>query len=296
MFTTSEFEKEYNSIKKKIEHSKNYSLHDLNKLKNRWKNIIPYDYNRVKLDDTDTVSDYINASYITGYGNKEKKYIATQGPLNKPSINTVPDFWRMIANENVKIIVMVAQTVEKGEPKCAKYWPNEGDVMKINPGMNMEIKTTYENKGSYTVRNIIISRTGHEEQKITHYQMTSWPDHGIPTNPTDFINMSNEIRKKESELKSAQPEYDSPMVVHCSAGVGRTGVFIAFDINRDRLEATATADTDPTIADTDPTIEVYQTLHGMRQERPEVIQTLAQYIFVHTALLELLNTIQEDEV
>ena len=114
LFTTSEFEKEYNSIKKKIEHSKNYILHDLNKLKNRWKNIIPYDYNRVKLDDTDTVSDYINASYITGYGNKEKKYIATQGPLNKPSINTVPDFWRMIANENVKIIVMVAQTVEKG--------------------------------------------------------------------------------------------------------------------------------------------------------------------------------------
>ncbi|KAJ9599650.1 hypothetical protein L9F63_026501, partial [Diploptera punctata] len=167
-----------------------------NKTKNRYGNLVAYDETRVKLKKfpADQFSDYINANYINGY-NSPRFYIATQGPKN----NTVVDFWRMIWQENVQVIVMLANIIEDTKVKCEKYWPEFGqEVTQLN-----------------------VSCKG-KTRKVQHLHFTSWPDHGVPLYPQSLASF---LKKLLATFPGS-----GPITVHCSAGVGRTGTVILSDI------------------------------------------------------------------
>ena len=188
--------------------------------KNRYADILPYSHSIVKLSGEDK---YINANYIEGI-NRENEYIATQGPVS----STITDFWRMIIEQEVEIIVMLTGIIEKNIEKCAQYYPfKEGvkDVKDKNNNKTFEITNIKtEQMDEYTYRELEISYVSKPSEPIRtvkQYHYTAWPDHGVLQNPIDLINFRKAVK---------QTETDNPIVVHCSAGVGRTGTFIAFDI------------------------------------------------------------------
>lgn len=244
-----------------------------NQNKNRYVDILPYDYNRVELSEIngDAGSTYINASYIDGF-KEPRKYIAAQGPRDE----TVDDFWRMIWEQKATVIVMVTKCEEGNRNKCAEYWPSVeegtrafGDVVvKVNEHkrcpdyiiqkMNM---TNKKEKG-----------TGRE---VTHIQFTSWPDHGVPDDPHLLLR----LRRRVNAFSNF---FSGPIVVHCSAGVGRTGTYIGIDAMLEGLEAEGRAD-------------VYGYVVKLRRQRCLMVQVEAQYILIHQALVEY-NQFGETEV
>ncbi|XP_077550273.1 receptor-type tyrosine-protein phosphatase T-like isoform X2 [Haemaphysalis longicornis] len=229
-----------------------------NKIKNRYGNLLAYDHSRVKLKPITGVpySDYINANYIDGYC-RPKRYIATQGPKSR----TVDDFWRMVWQENVCKIVMLTGLVENGKTKCEKYWPTKS----ANYG-EVQVHLMAEEKfPDYTVRQLHITLADTtREVKLFHLQ--SWPDHGVPLYPNVLLS----FRKKVNQYRTFN---DAPVVVHCSAGIGRTGAYILLD---NLLEQ----------ADVEGVVDVVGQLAAMRQNRMNVVETLEQYNLVHRALME----------
>ncbi|KAI1295767.1 Receptor-type tyrosine-protein phosphatase F [Halotydeus destructor] len=195
-----------------------------NKLKNRYE-MYAYDEHRVKLaveaedlnilhEKNSQPTDYLNASYIDGY-KQEKRYIATQAPLDY----TLADFWRMTWQTDAKIVVMVCNLVELGKTKCSKYWPDESETY----GQYKVTMTEKKEFADYVVRRFSVEK-GNNKKQVIQYHYLSWPDNGVPE-CTGLGNMLKMIR--------ASPEYQlesNPMVVHCSAGVGRTGTFLLIDI------------------------------------------------------------------
>nr|XP_039266285.1 receptor-type tyrosine-protein phosphatase F-like [Styela clava] len=206
-------------------------------------------------------SEYINASYIDGY-KKLKKFIATQGP--KP--NTINDFWRMIWEHRIEAIVMVTNVDENGRRKCEKYWPEE---MEKGSYGEFDIACTGDTSvGQITRRKFKIISSSHPNrtQVVVQYHYTTWPDHGVPQTTSALFNLRRIVRTEFGES-------NYPIVVHCSAGVGRTGTFIALDNLMEELESTGTVD-------------VYSQVWRMRQRRTEMVQTADQYVLVHKMLLE----------
>lgn len=229
-----------------------------NKIKNRYGNLLAYDHSRVKLKPISGVpySDYINANYIDGYC-RPKRYIATQGP--KP--HTVDDFWRMVWQENVCKIVMLTGLVENGKNKCEKYWPaksaNYGEV---------QVHFIAEEKfPDYTIHQLHITLAD-TTREVKHFHLRSWPDHGVPLYPNVLLS----FRKKVNQYRTFN---EAPVVVHCSAGIGRTGAYILLD---NLLEQ----------ADAEGVVDVVGQLAAMRQSRMNVVETLEQYNLVHRALME----------
>ncbi|KAH9383056.1 hypothetical protein HPB48_023778 [Haemaphysalis longicornis] len=204
------------------------------------------DHSRVKLKPITGVpySDYINANYIDGYC-RPKRYIATQGPKSR----TVDDFWRMVWQENVCKIVMLTGLVETGKTKCEKYWPTKS----ANYG-EVQVHLMAEEKfPDYTVRQLHITLADTtREVKLFHLQ--SWPDHGVPLYPNVLLS----FRKKVNQYRTFN---DAPVVVHCSAGIGRTGAYILLD---NLLEQ----------ADVEGVVDVVGQLAAMRQNRMNVVETL----------------------
>ncbi|XP_046858728.1 receptor-type tyrosine-protein phosphatase T-like [Xenia sp. Carnegie-2017] len=189
----------------------------MNSAKNRYGNAVKYDHSRVILS-CDEKSDYINASFVDG--KCEKYYIATQGPKPK----TVNDFWRMIFEQKCPTIVMLTTLKEMGKVKCKKYWPDESNVYGEITVTITETKTFAD----YVTRIMVVEKNGeHHEVEQFHYK--SWPDYGVPRYPTQLLTFRNHF-KLSHKTKSG------PVVVHCSAGVGRTGVFIALDKILDNLD------------------------------------------------------------
>jgi len=196
----------------------------LNRGKNRYNNIIPYDHSRVKLaaadDPGETEEDYINANFIPGFHSK-REFIATQGPL----FSTQDDFWRMIWETNAKGIVMVTNLVERGQDKCSHYWPAESTpVVYGDVKVHVLEETEHVN---WTFRQLAVEKVGENEEEgerrqLPHLHFTTWPDKGVPESP-DTLN--GFVRFVREHLKPRE----EPIVVHCSAGVGRTGTFIAVD-------------------------------------------------------------------
>ncbi|XP_076800967.1 receptor-type tyrosine-protein phosphatase epsilon-like [Clavelina lepadiformis] len=237
--------------------------HTENVQKNRFKNIAPIDDARVKLvllaDQPHT--DYINASFIDGYS-QTAKFIATQGPKE----NTLNDFWRMVFEQRCKVIVMVTQLREGNKTKCEKYWHDPGEEMAFG---NILVRTNNEIfYGDYICRYFSVKCTSSEETlAVTHFQYLSWPDHGIP--PTT----SSLLRLHRAALH-AQMDNKCPLLVHCSAGVGRTGTFIALDILSEQLER-------------EGKVNVFATVYQMRMKRTEMVQSLAQYVYIHKLLTEI---------
>ncbi|NXU65840.1 PTPRE phosphatase, partial [Horornis vulcanius] len=234
-----------------------------NREKNRYPNILPYDHSRVILTQIDGVppSDYINASYIDGYKEKNK-FIAAQGPKQE----TVNDFWRMIWEQKSAIIVMLTNLKERKEEKCFQYWPDQGCWTYGSIRVSVEDCIVLVD---YTIRKFCVQSL-HEGCKaprlVTQLHFTSWPDFGVPFTP---IGMLKFLKK----VKTLNPAHAGPIVVHCSAGVGRTGTFIVIDAIIDMMHA-------------EQKVDVFEFVSRIRNQRPQMVQTDMQYSFIYQALLE----------
>ncbi|XP_056437738.1 receptor-type tyrosine-protein phosphatase kappa isoform X1 [Gadus chalcogrammus] len=239
---------------------------DQNRTKNRYGNIIAYDHSRVILQpiEDDPSSDYINANYIDiwlyrdGY-QRPSHYIATQGPVHE----TVYDFWRMAWQEQSACIVMVTNLVEVGRVKCYKYWPDDAEVYGDFKVTFVEVEPLAE----YVVRTFTLERRGFNEvREVKQFHFTGWPDHGVPYHATGLLSF---IRR----VKVSNPPSAGPVVVHCSAGAGRTGCFIVIDIMLD-------------MAEREGVVDIYNCVKALRSRRINMVQTEEQYIFIHDAILE----------
>ncbi|CAH1772950.1 unnamed protein product [Owenia fusiformis] len=255
------FEKEYNSIPFDLTEPTEVASRDVNKNKNRFINIIAYDHSRVILEqeDDDPDSDYVNASYIKGYeGNTG--YIASQGPNKYTAI----DMWRLVWQENCNRIVMVTNLVENGKKKCEQYWPDDGSLEYGE--FTVELAETQQ-LSDFIIRTFAISKRGGTARHVHHFLFTSWPDHGVP-NATSLLGLRRKVNSYAEHNKGR-------LLVHCSAGVGRTGSYITVDKCIHTAKRTGI-------------VNVYDTVLNMRADRVKMVQTLEQYIFVHDALVEAL--------
>ncbi|XP_075441450.1 receptor-type tyrosine-protein phosphatase mu isoform X1 [Ascaphus truei] len=255
---------------------------DENRMKNRYGNIIAYDHSRVRLQsiEDETSSDYINGNYIDGppaWGqwsptlsccdcscydqgyHRPNHYIATQGPMQETSY----DFWRMVWHENTASIVMVTNLVEVGRVKCCKYWPDDTEIYKDMKVTLIETELLAE----YVIRTFAVEKRGaHEIREIRQFHFTGWPDHGVPYHATGLLGFVRQV-------KSKSPTNAGPLVVHCSAGAGRTGCFIVIDIMLD-------------MAEREGVVDIYNCVRELRSRRVNMVQTEEQYVFIHDAILE----------
>ncbi|XP_069374552.1 receptor-type tyrosine-protein phosphatase delta isoform X18 [Paralichthys olivaceus] len=258
------FSQEYESIDPGQQFTWEHSNLEVNKPKNRYANVIAYDHSRVLLSAIDGIpgSDYINANYIDGY-RKQNAYIATQGSLPE----TFGDFWRMIWEQRSAIIVMMTKLEERSRVKCDQYWPTRATetygLIQVTLLDTVELAT-------YCVRTFALFKNGSSEKReVRQFQFTAWPDHGVPEHPTPFLAFLRRV-------KACNPPDAGPMVVHCSAGVGRTGCFIVIDAMMERIKH-------------EKTVDIYGHVTLMRAQRNYMVQTEDQYVFIHDALQEAVN-------
>ena len=261
-----------------------------NKPRNRYKNILPFDHTRIVLRDGDPQvigSDYINANLITTEDDNldlKKSYVATQGCLP----NTVVDFWRMVWQENCRTIVMTTKEMERGKVKAVRYWPGPESP----DGSHTQSWDVYDGKItlkylSQKAENDFIFREFelyHDDKdgkamescrRIYHYHFLPWPDYGVPSDPGSVLNFLNIVNTKQESVKDA-----GPVVVHCSAGIGRTGTFIVIDIILNQIK----------LFGLECEIDIQKTIQMVRSQRSGMVQTEAQYKFVYMAVLHYLET------
>ncbi|XP_030207662.1 receptor-type tyrosine-protein phosphatase S isoform X13 [Gadus morhua] len=255
------FSQEYESVDPGQQFTWENSNLEVNKAKNRYANVIAYDHSRVVLASIDGVpgSDYINANYIDGY-RRQSAYIATQGSLPE----TFCDFWRLVWEQHTANIIMMTKLEEKSRVKCDQYWPTRGTetygLIQVTLLDTVELAT-------YSVRTFALYKSGsNEKREVRQFQFTAWPDHGVPEHPTPFLAFLRRV-------KACNPPDAGPMVVHCSAGVGRTGCFIVIDAMAERIKQ-------------EKALDIYGHVTLMRSQRNYMVQTEDQYVFIHDALLE----------
>ncbi|EMP36509.1 Phosphotidylinositol phosphatase PTPRQ, partial [Chelonia mydas] len=236
-----------------------------NRSKNRFPNIKPYNNNRVKLiaDAGIPGSDYINASYVSGYL-CPNEFIATQGPLP----GTVGDFWRMVWETRAKTLVMLTQCFEKGRVRCHQYWPEDNKPVTVF-GDIVITKLVEDIHIDWTIRDLKIERHG-DCMMVRQCNFTAWPEHGVPETTAPLIHFVKLIR-------ASRAHDNTPMIVHCSAGVGRTGVYIALDHLTQHINY-------------HDFVDIYGLVAELRSERMCMVQNLAQYIFLHQCVLDLLTS------
>ncbi|XP_037551668.1 receptor-type tyrosine-protein phosphatase R [Nematolebias whitei] len=231
----------------------NYSI------KNRYRTILPNPHSRVILKSRtskDLLSSYMNANYIRGYLGNSKEFIATQGPM----VNTVNDFWQMAWQEEAPVIVMITKLKEKNE-KCVLYWPEKrgiyGDVEVLVDGVR---------EGEHFTTRSLTLKCGNQTRTLQHYWYTSWPDHKTPDSALPLLQLMADV---EADRRAA--DHVGPVIVHCSAGIGRTGCFIAVTIGCRQLQV-------------EGVVDVLSITCQLRTDRGGMIQTGEQYEFVHHAL------------
>ncbi|XP_054617445.1 tyrosine-protein phosphatase non-receptor type 5 [Dunckerocampus dactyliophorus] len=227
--------------------------------KNRYKTILPNPHSRVLLHSrgsTDPLSSYINANYVRGYRGDEKAFIATQGPM----VNTVDDFWLMAWQEAAPAIVMITKLKEKKE-KCVLYWPERRGIYG-----KVEVAVASVRECEHYTAHRLTLKYGDRTHALQHYWFTSWPDHKTPDSAVPLLQLMDDV---EEERRVASPT--GPVIVHCSAGIGRTGCFIAATIGCRQLEA-------------EDAVDVLGITCRLRADRGGMIQTGEQYHFVHHAL------------
>nr|XP_055061538.1 protein tyrosine phosphatase receptor type Db isoform X12 [Misgurnus anguillicaudatus] len=238
-----------------------------NKFKNRLVNIMPYETTRVPLQPIRGVegSDYVNGSFIDGY-RQQRAYIATQGPLAE----TVEDYWRMLWEHNSTIVVMLTKLREMGREKCHQYWPSDRSAryqyFVVDPMAEY-------NMPQYILREFKVTdaRDG-QSRTVRQFQFTDWPEQGVPKSGEGFIDFIGQVHKTKEQFGQ-----DGPITVHCSAGVGRTGVFITLSIVLERMRY-------------EGVVDIFQTVKMLRTQRPAMVQTEEQYQFCYRAALEYLGS------
>lgn len=243
------------------------AMETYNVRKNRYGNVLPIDATRVQLSHTGVLgSDYINANYMPGF-RRPSAFVATQAPVP----NTIPDFWRMAWEQRSGVIVMITREVEMGKVKCHKYWPDAGATITVG-----ELEVSFVSYDSvcedYGIRKLLLrDPSSGEVREITQFVYTTWPDHGVPTSPAALIRYILDVRR-HIEAARAQGSGSGPAVVHCSAGIGRTGTFFAVNALMQRLDALGTVD-------------VMSTVAYLRTYRAGSVQTLDQYRYIYDAVL-----------
>lgn len=281
-----------------------------NKEKNRYVNILPCDSTRVRLAPIAGIdgSDYINANFIDGDGT-DRAYIATQGPL----MHTRSDFWRMVWENNSTIVVMLGKEKENDRVKVDRYWPDEGEPPLLLHNIQVTLKDkVYDADLSIAVRRLELSYHPTEPDKpiqsrqVIHYQYEGWPDHGVPSSAAPIRQLVRIIEQERANNAIQQP---SPMVVHCSAGVGRTGTFVTIHMtllrlfhelrdsgnnpfqnlnsSTNSLHGKQNNNNNNTItAPITARFNLYNTVLKLRRQRPGMVQQQEQYVFCYEAVAE----------
>jgi protein tyrosine phosphatase len=260
-----ELQHEYNDIPSFMP-----SLSDMppgTKPKNRYVNVLPNARTRVPLSKVpdDDASDFINANFVSGgvNGRDANKYIACQGPLP----NTMFDYWRMIWEQGVECIVMTTGLTEGGRKKCHRYWPEDA-AEPYEFGWCKITVVDAVNFGDWITTTLTLTNTqDNTSRTIKHFWYTGWPDHGVPATAAPVIRFLRAVKKDTLTTKT-------PVLVHCSAGIGRTGTFMAIDIGMQMMQCEWRV------------CDIKGTVKAMRRERGGSVQTAVQYRFIHQALLE----------
>ncbi|XP_030639375.1 tyrosine-protein phosphatase non-receptor type 6 isoform X1 [Chanos chanos] len=274
------FGEEFDALQKleaKLKKSRNEGMRPENKSKNRYKNILPFDETRVILQTGDPNiigSDYINANYIKNKlfePNDQKVYIACQGCL----ATTVNDFWQMVWQEGSRVIVMTTREVEKGRNKCVPYWPEMGASKEF--GRYVVSSVSERDATDYKIRILQVCHMDQTEaaRTIWHYQYLSWPDHGVPAEPGGVLSFLDQVNSKQVEFPNS-----GPMIIHCSAGIGRTGTIVVIDMLIDLI----------TMKGLECDIDIQKCIQMVREQRSGMVQTEAQYKFIYLAMSQYIET------
>lgn len=218
-------------------------------------------------------NDYINANHITTSVNRKQFwYIASQGPLP----TTSGDFWEMTWEQQSLVIVMVTNDVEQGRVKCARYWPDNEGSSKTMGSYSVKLELARAND-AYTMRRLQVSNnTTGEVRMICQLQYTTWPDHGVPKDESYILAFIDELRSVRAKLMNNSATASWPIVVHCSAGIGRTGVVMALEIGLAKIEA-------------GELVDLKKILTELREQRYGLIQTPVQYRFVYSTLAQAMK-------
>ncbi|XP_033636860.1 receptor-type tyrosine-protein phosphatase F-like [Asterias rubens] len=257
------FQQDFETLPAVPNHPQTEALDDANKKKNRYKNISAYDHSRVVLEPLEghPHSDYINACYIDGY-KYDAKYIACQGPNQ----TTVIDMWRMVWQERVGKIIMLTNLVENGKDKCEKYWPDE---KLFNDYGEVFVRNVEEKKSpTFILRTFHLSKSSEPEgeyREVLQYHYITWPDMKPPE--------SSSLLQFIGRVHASETTQHGPTIVHCSAGVGRTGTYIALDAMMEQAQA-------------EGQVDVLSFVRNMRDKRYLMVQTVGQFKFIYEALLE----------
>uniref|UniRef100_A0A3B4UVG6 protein-tyrosine-phosphatase n=2 Tax=Seriola TaxID=8160 RepID=A0A3B4UVG6_SERDU len=247
--------------------------------RNRFRDVVPYEENRVELvPNKENNTGYINASHIkVMIRGEEWHYIATQGPL----ANTCADFWQMVWEQGVNVIAMVTAEEEGGRSKSHRYWPKLGS--KHNSATHGKFKVTTKfrtDSGCYATTGLKVKHLlSGQERTVWHLQYTDWPEQGCPEYVMGFLSYLEEIqsvRRHTNSMLDTSKSLNPPVVVHCSAGVGRTGVVILTELMISCLEH-------------NEPMEVPTMLSELRQQRMLMVQTISQYKFVYQVLIQFLK-------
>jgi len=252
--------------------------------KNRYPDIVPFEQTRVRLEKNGgNNSDYINASYLDGeVPNSSKAYIACQAPLE----STTDDFWRMIWEQNCGVIVMLTGLREGNRIKADQYWPEQGQVKKYGNILVCN-KNTFT-LGSFIVRSLLVREKQQNDndnststtpspqvREIIQIQYSEWPDFGIPESTKPIRDLIC-LMAKMQERASTQYALNGPAVIHCSAGVGRTGTFIAAHITLEKLRHHYSPN-------------IFETVAKLRQQRPRMVCTEAQYTLIYQIVRDFIK-------
>lgn len=246
-----------------------------NASRNRFKDVLPYDATRVKLTPRkDNPDGYINASNLKLTANENRwLFIATQAPLE----NTAQDFWQMVWENGVHVLAMLTPFQESGKSKCFVYWPQEQGLQHKQIYGEYEVELEFTDDSLCYLTSRIILRHNGRQHFVWHLQYTDWPDHGCPDDTYGFLGFLDEI---ESVARLAENEADgsqkAPVVIHCSAGVGRTGVVILTMVMKWCLEH-------------NHNVDLPKALFGIRNQRMHMVQTMGQYRFIHDTLIQYLK-------
>ncbi|KAG7472047.1 hypothetical protein MATL_G00104420 [Megalops atlanticus] len=246
-----------------------------NKTRNRYRDVSPFDHSRIRLQLG--TNDYINASLIS-VEEAQRSYILTQGPLP----NTCGHFWEMVWEQKSRGVVMLNRVIEKGSVKCAQYWPPPEEREAIFNDTNFKLTLISEDvKSYYTVRQLELENLSTQEtREILHFHYTTWPDFGVPESPASFLNFLFKVRESGC-LNSDQ----GPVVVHCSAGIGRSGTFCLVDTCLLLMSKRK----DPS------SVRIRDVLLEMREYRMGLIQTADQLRFSYLAVIEGAKCIMGDK-